>query len=196
MRYASMNMKYLHFDDRSLSSCVRGLLAAGQPALQRFIDPLPLAAFSGSGALNWTLTGAQLHGLGAFEVPKLRIRHSAPLLLTIVFTLQWPQVTGTAAGWFATCPKVFDKPQCFSFTAKPRLRVMGASATLETHLHLSRRNGTLKVTPTRTHIGFDIEKLNVNVNLDGFLGVLDNMLRNPSDKVTSVDSVEPSESLV
>ncbi|KAF0294702.1 hypothetical protein FJT64_007654 [Amphibalanus amphitrite] len=169
-------------DAASLTSCVGSILSASRPALKKRFDPLRFRGVSGTGAINWTLTGVQFHGLSQFQVIVLEVQHSANLSLTVQAALGWQRLAGSGAGWFSTCPRVLGKPQCFSFTARPRLRVEGAVASLATELYLSLRNGTLKVTPRNTQVGFDIEKLNVNVNLDGFLGVLDNMLRNPSDK--------------
>ena len=166
----------------SLTSCVRGILEASHSALKELVDPMRIVDLNGTGPIDWALTGVQVHGLGTFEIQNLQIKHSAPLLLTVKLDFKWPQVVGTGAGWFRACGKIFNKPQCVSFTAKPRLDVLNATADMETHLHLSLRDEGLRVMPTGTLIKFGIPKLKVTVNLNGFLRFLDQMLKNPSDK--------------
>ena len=169
----------------SLTRCVRGILSdsANQPALRRLLDPLPLKDINETiGALNWSFTGVRVHGLSEYRIEHLEIRHSEKREVTVRFAARWRRLLASGAASFSLCNQVLDKKLCVSFDARPRVRVEDLMANMETRLQFAIGGERLKVTPVGTRIGINVPRIYVTVNLVGFLGVSDKLLKYPSNK--------------
>ena len=169
-------------DLSSISTCIKVILEAARPAFRARYDPLVLKNASGNGSVQWWIGNVRLHGLSEYSVEHVSVAHTNSTVLRARFAVLWPTLAANASGKFTFCKNVWDDNHCFSLTCNPKIEVSRPSGSVQSLLNLVFQNESLSAFPSDTKLGVRAPKINVEVNLDGILGVLDKFLGFPSKK--------------